>query len=450
MPPFFSLPSLQVHLIASLSISSLSLVQATPNSKYHAFPLGYSAQFIAHLHDNVGRRFDYAEVSLSHRLDRYDTVIVSPESGNTTYSVKASRQGDALLRIWVSASPRATDYVRIRVGYAILPSLATVHLGSLVCFSTHLTEDKPGWWSVGGAGEEGGGVMTLDPTSGIGNATGVGRTVVYHKVEDTTDTHTEITVTKVERAEFNVSTATLAPFTNGRRREGAGDYRLPVQFRPGGGAAGDNNNNNNNNNNGGETFTPIHTSPNKECLRVTMGMEMEAPPTQRGRFYYIQQVPFECHAELRDATGADVGASRYLDAQATFDPYTGESYCSLLPVDTPSSSSSGEGLATQDGLRLSLRVTAFDRLQSYFVMSDSLAVPFEPGFHLSRRELILSSIDTSLELTVTGLLHVLQTIKVRGRREGGRERERERGKGRERERGESFLSWCCRSAVPTH
>ena len=35
-----------------------------------------------------------------------------------------------------------SDYIHINVGYAIIPSLATVHVGSKVCFTmtTHLTE----------------------------------------------------------------------------------------------------------------------------------------------------------------------------------------------------------------------------------------------------------------------------------------------------------------------
>ena len=371
--------------MASLSISPLSLAQATPNSKYHAFPLGYSAQFIAHLHDSVGRRFDYAEVALSHRLNRYDTVIVSPESGNTTYIIKAARQGDAILRVWLPSSPRVTDYIRIRVGYAILPSLATVHLGSLVCFSTHLTEDKPGWWSVG---EEG--VMTLQADSGVGRAVGVGRTVVYHKVEDITDTHTEITVAKVERVVFNVSRDGLPPFTNGHRQAELGDYRLPVQFLMA----------------GGDPFTPIHTSPNKDCLKVTMGMETPPP---RGQVYYIQQVPFECIVELQDDLGVEIMSAKVLTARATFDPYTGNSHCTLMPVDNPVLM---EGVATRDGLALSVKAMAFDTTASYFVSSDSLVVPFEPGFHLSRREVILSSMDATSDLTVFGLLRQLQAIKV--------------------------------------
>ena len=44
------------------------------------------------------------------------------------------------VRCGVYSLSLVSDYVRVRVGYAILPSLAVVHLGATVCFTTHLTE----------------------------------------------------------------------------------------------------------------------------------------------------------------------------------------------------------------------------------------------------------------------------------------------------------------------
>ena len=44
------------------------------------------------------------------------------------------------VQIWASAQPHISDFIRIRVGYAIMPSLATVHVGTKICFTTHLTE----------------------------------------------------------------------------------------------------------------------------------------------------------------------------------------------------------------------------------------------------------------------------------------------------------------------
>ena len=63
----------QVRPISSLSLTPVSIARAIPDSKQHAFPLGYSA----HLHDSVGRLFDYVEISLSYRLNRFDIVQVT-------------------------------------------------------------------------------------------------------------------------------------------------------------------------------------------------------------------------------------------------------------------------------------------------------------------------------------------------------------------------------------
>ena len=91
----------QVSTIASLSLTPVSLATAaaTTQSAEHAFPLGYAAHFAAHLHDSVGRRFDYGGMELSCRLSRLDIVYVTPGLGNDSYIVKASRQGNTILKV---------------------------------------------------------------------------------------------------------------------------------------------------------------------------------------------------------------------------------------------------------------------------------------------------------------------------------------------------------------
>lgn len=106
--------------------------------------------------------------------------------------------------MWVKDSPNLSDYIRIRVGYAIIPFLATVHLGTRICFTTHLTEgmsspyqdlvstlslslDHPGSWETGGEG-----ILQLEKLTGVAKAVGTGRAVVYHKMDGVVDTHTEV------------------------------------------------------------------------------------------------------------------------------------------------------------------------------------------------------------------------------------------------------------------
>ncbi len=365
--------------VTSLSITPVSIAQATPTSKQHAFPLGYSAEFVAQLHDSIGRLFDFAEISLGHRLNRFDIVTVSPGSGNGSYIVKAAKQGNVILKIWVSVLPHISDYVRVRVGYAILPSLATVHLGSKVCFTTHLTEDKPGWWTTGDQG-----IIQVQPETGVGTALTTGRAVVYHKIRDVIDTHTEITIAKIEEVTFNVTEKNLVTFTNAQRQLELGTYRIPIVFLHG---------------NVDGMFSLVRVSPNPACSD-------ETNKSERGTF--IQQVPFECLADLTDPKSL-LATQKFIKAEASFDASTGNSYCSIFPIDDPHAI---ETLSTMEELSLTLRVKAFDFTQTYEIFSERLRVAFVPAFSLSRKSVVLSPSDTATEVTVTGLPNQLQALQV--------------------------------------
>lgn len=355
----------------------LSLAQATPNSKYHAFPLGYSAEFVAQLHDGIGRLFDFAEIALSHRLNQFDIVRVLPASSNATYTIKAAKQGNAILRIVMLSNPRISDYVRIRVGYAILPSLATVHLGSKVCFTTHLTEDKPGWWST-----EDEGIIRIQPETGVAVALSTGRAIIYHKIQDVIDTHTEIAVTKVHEVNFDRSES-LPTFTNAPRQQELGAYKIPVKFvQP----------------STGEEFSLLRVGPNRGCSQ-------EVNASEHGT--YIQQVPFECILELKSDRSV-VPANRFIQANAVFEQTSGESFCQLSPIDH----GAVETLSTMEKTLLTVVVKAYDYTKTYEVFSKSMNVPFVPAFSVSRSHITLTPTDTAAEVTVTGLPEQLQALQV--------------------------------------
>ena len=356
----------------------LSIAQATPNSRYHAFPLGYSAEFVAQLHDGIGRLFDFAEISLSNRLSRFDIVRVLPAASNATYTIKAAKQGSAILRIHMTSNPRVSDYVRIRVGYAILPSLANVHLGTKVCFTTHLTEDKPGWWST-----EDEAIIRIQPETGVATVLSTGRAIVYHKIQDVIDTHTEIAITKVQEVIINVGES-LPTFTNARLQQELGVYTIPVKFLQ---AAT------------GEEFSLLHVGPNKGCLT-------EVNASEHGT--YIQQVPFQCILEMKGNRNV-VSASKFVQAEAVFESTTGRSFCQLNALEDDHAV---EMLSTMEELSLVLVVKAYDYARTYEVFSKNMKIPFLPAFSVSRKHLILSPTDTDAEISVTGLPEQLQALQV--------------------------------------
>ena len=377
----------EVGTVVGLSLSPLSLAQATPNSKHHAFPLGYSAEFRVTLLDGSGRSFDFAEIPVSYRLNRFDIVRVTPGT-NGTYIVKAAAKGQVILRVSLSLNPRISDYIRVHVGYAIIPSLAVVHVGAKVCFATHLTEESSGEWSTGE-----GGVMQLSPGTGVGTARSPGRAVIYHKIKGVSDTHTEITVKRVAEVIIKANERELPRFTNAQRQKELGPYSVPVSFYhthdQGKGGAGEKG-----------YFTSLLTSPSPACASET-----GAPSCGGG---YIQQVPFHCLLELRDGDNL-LESERFVTAQPYFDPKYGTSSCLLLPGGDQQAL---EFLSTKERLSLSLRVKAFDSAGTYEVFSSSLSVPLVPAFALSRENVTLTSADPSTTISATGLPHQLQAIQV--------------------------------------
>ena len=374
----------EVATIVALSLSPLSLAQATPTSKHHAFPLGYSAEFQVTLLDGVGRAFDFAEIALAHRLNRFDIVRVTPTL-NGTYVFKAAAKGQVIVRVYLLAYPRIGDYVRVHVGYAIIPSLAIVHIGSKVCFTTHLTEDSSGEWSTSDKA-----IMEPSSDMGIGMAKSPGRAVIYHKIKGVSDTHTEITVERVEEVVIRADEKELSVFTNAYRQEEVGVYSIPVTFHPSQGDRGAHSKGH---------FTSITVSPNPACTSET---SVEKGGT------FIQQVPFECLLDLRD-DGTPLEVGRFVLARAHFDHKSSTSSCHLIPI---SDHQAVEFLVVKERLSLSLRVRAFDRFASYEVFSPSLYIPFLPAFSVSRDDILLSPSNPSTTLTVTGLPRQLQAIQV--------------------------------------
>ena len=231
--------------------------------------------------------------------------------------------------------------------------------------------------------------MDVEEESGVGRALAVGRSVIYHKIDDdVVDSHTEITVAKVERIELGIDSDDIPVFTNGHRHRGLGDYVIPVKFFLA----------------TNETFTPLHFSPDKRC--VGHGSSRHGAARSGA---WLQQVSFECQLELSEPDGSNAIAMEYIAAEASFDMSSGMSYCKLLPSETASAG----GLAVKEDMQLRLKVIAGDFSRMYFVVSEQLDIPFVPAFYIDRKEVYLSVKDVSTELIVRGLNKQLQALKVK-------------------------------------
>ena len=208
--------------------------------------------------------------------------------------------------------------------------------------------------------------------------------MIYHKIQDVIDTHTEVSVSKVHEVRFNVTDKILPTFTNAHRQQELGVYRIPVEFL---------------HTQSGAKFTLVRVSPNVACSKEV---------NSSGEDVYIQQVPFECVLELKDG-GNLLSVQKFIKAESYFDSKSGKSFCNLAPMEDRHAM---ETLSTISKLSLSLRVKASDSTQTYEVYSGHQSIPFVPAFSLSRKSIILTPSDAAVEITVTGLPKQLQALQV--------------------------------------
>ena len=102
-------------------------------------------------------------------------------------------------------------------------------------------------------------------------------------------------------------------------------------------------------------------------------------------------------------------ALRYVSASPYFDPFTGSSSCVLTAADDLSTASD---IASQDGLKLSVKVVAHDNENSYNVESGSAEVPFVPAFTVSASHITITSLEDRMTLAVSGIDRQLKQLQV--------------------------------------
>lgn len=184
--------------------------------------------------------------------------------------------------------------------------------------------------------------------------------------------------------EVFISSTQRVPFTNAA---GPNDYTVPVEFHR-----------------GGEAFTPLEMVDKPNCISAVVG---KASTNTKSRF--IQQVDFSCLLSLISSHGSLMDAARYMTAAAVFDETSGGYFCALLPGNDTSSRSN---IATETGVKLSLKVLAGDFDSSYSVESETVGVPFVPAFSVSHASVTLTQSEKVAKVVVMGTPEQLRQLKV--------------------------------------
>ena len=187
---------------------------------------------------------------------------------------------------------------------------------------------------------------------------------------------------------FGSSSDPLPPFTNAPVQEEMGPYLIPVEFK-------DEQND--------TDFTELISSPNKACLSGLDSVESSSTSN-----VFLQQVKFSCELELMNGPSF-LNADIFVLAEPVFNLLNGRSYCQLYPTDDQEAV---KVLSTMDRLRLILKVKASDFKEQYDVWSEGLEIPFSPAFSVDIGEVLLTPESPSVNIKVSGLPTVLNSIQV--------------------------------------
>ncbi|XP_071543821.1 nuclear pore membrane glycoprotein 210 [Panulirus ornatus] len=172
-----------------------AFMSVVPGESVSTIPLGASMQLHLTYHDNRGRVFHATNAQPVFRPSRFDLVRVSHGNTNNSLQVDVRGPGQTVLHIWDENDALIGVYLHLFAGFAITPVRAALPLGSFVCFTSPVRgeDGSPGTWSASG------GIIALDPISGIAASHQIGHSTVSYEVSPVLTTTVEINVLPISQ-----------------------------------------------------------------------------------------------------------------------------------------------------------------------------------------------------------------------------------------------------------
>ncbi|KAI8519172.1 hypothetical protein Bbelb_024290 [Branchiostoma belcheri] len=356
----------KVKPVSYITVNSETDVAGYGN-KLSVIPVGMTMTLRVSFHDNVGEEFHATSSVLKKRPNRFDLTQISRGPENGTFVLKAAHVGHTILKVWDEGNPRIADFVPVPVGYAISPALATVTRGDVICLSTQLElkEGSLAKWETSDRR-----VVQVVSTTGLALAANPGTTTVHYRLSTAQSTHTEVTVVAVE--EVQILTNGVKFVTNVPQQE---PYLVPVVL--------------------GTGNTNLQGNCSKDLL---------ASMTDQQAF--LQKSLFHCGL-LFSSELTEVSAREMFLATPGFDPESGRYFCRVSQVQQ--NTHQIQAMSTvETSLQLQVFVQPSDGQTE--VSSSIASLRFYPAFHLSKADLVLSNKQPQGEVTVSGVLDVLNNI----------------------------------------
>ncbi|XP_048212293.1 nuclear pore membrane glycoprotein 210 [Perognathus longimembris pacificus] len=357
--------AVKVAPISYLRTSMSPVLHSQHKEALSALPLGMTATFTVHFHDNSGDIFHAHNSVLNFATNRDDFIQIAKGPTNNTCIIRTVSVGLTLLSVGDGEHLGLSDYVPLLVQQAISPELSgAVVVGDVLCLATVLLglEGVSGTWSSSANN-----ILHVDPKTGVAVARDVGSVTVYYEVAGHLRTYKEIAVIMPQR--------TVA-------------HRVhPAQ-----------------------SSFPEDTASR---VMVTVGDRSsnligECSPSQREVITALRpESLISCQLRFKQDV-FDFPARDIFTVEPGFDAALGQYLCSLTMH-----SLTDKQLKHLSMKRTALVVTASLPGSLPSAGRAAAEVPFSPGLYANQAEIILSNYLTSSEVKVFGAGEILESLEVR-------------------------------------
>ncbi|XP_054431060.1 nuclear pore membrane glycoprotein 210 [Pteronotus mesoamericanus] len=357
--------AVKVSPVSYLRISMSPTLHTQNKEALMALPLGMTATFTVHFHDNSGDVFHAHNSILNFATNRDEFVQIGKGTTNNTCVIRTISVGLTLLSVWDTEHVGLFDFVPLPVLHTISPEMSgAVVVGDILCLATVLVslEGLSGTWSSSANS-----ILEVDPKTGVAVARDTGSVTVYYEVTGHLRTYKEIVIGIPQR----IIAHHIRPLQTNFQEVTTSTVMITVGDRS--------------------------SNLRGECSLA----QMEVIKTLHPESLISCQVQFK--QDVFDFPARDV-----FSAEPAFDSALGQYLCSVVM----------HRLTDKQLKHLSMKKTALlvtaSLLDSHFSGEQVGAeVPFSPGLYTDQAEVLLSNHYTSSEVKVFGAMEILENLEVK-------------------------------------
>ncbi|KAL6266889.1 hypothetical protein P5V15_003716 [Pogonomyrmex californicus] len=355
----------QVKPIHYMMLSLKSKLRIRSGEELNMLPKGMELDYVIEYYDNVGNKFDAAEMSIRAMLNRADLASFATGTTGNVITAKFLENGELVVKIFNEKHPNGMfDYVHMMIGDIVFPTKTTLTVGDIICFSMPLlsSDGDPGYWQSS-APE----ILLVDPITGIGRARNIGHTVIKHSLATHVQSEIEVNILPVARISI-----------------------VPLRGR---------------NITGTETFSvPLVLKSKDEEIKENNVLARGLGGCRTLSSFTLNAFPYSCNIQFVSSSFS-IGVRDIFLVKPRFDIVTGFYYCDIIPMSSPTI------VASILESRIQINV------QNRDIESAALELTYLPPVYVDAKEIIFLTTQSltgvlSMTFEVYGLPVVLQHLTI--------------------------------------